>query len=94
MPTVADITADLAAEHEALELVLAPLSSDQWAQATPSPGWDIADQVGHLAYFDRTAALAITDPDGFVAHCEEMAVAFAADGTDATLTRYSSHGRR
>ena len=50
MPTVADITADLAAEHDALEAILTPLSAEQWALATPSPGWDIADQVGAAGY--------------------------------------------
>ena len=32
----------------------------------------IRDRVGHLTYFDGTAALAITDPDGFSAHLEEL----------------------
>ncbi len=67
MPTVADITADLAAEHADLDSVIADLPAEDWARDTPSPGWTIADQMGHLAYFDRTAAQAITDPEGFKA---------------------------
>ena len=85
MPTVAEITADLAAEHADLERVLQPLSPEQWALATPSPGWDIADQVGHLAYFDRTAALAITDPEEFKTQAKAMLDAILDGGTDPTL---------
>lgn len=85
MPTVAEITADLAAEHADLERILEPLSPEQWALATPSPGWDIADQVGHLAYFDRTAALAITDPESFKAQAKAMLDAILDGGTDPTL---------
>ncbi len=85
MATVAEITADLAAEHEDLDRVLAALTPEQWALATPSPGWTVADQVGHLGYFDRAAALAITDPDGFRAEAEQMFERVAADGMDVTL---------
>ncbi|MEM7286929.1 MAG: TIGR03084 family metal-binding protein [Actinomycetota bacterium] len=85
MPTVAEITADLAAEHADLERILEPLAAEQWALATPSPGWDIADQVGHLAYFDRTAAQAITDPDAFKASAKAMLDAILEGGTDPTL---------
>ena len=63
---------DLIAEQEALDAVVAPLTAEQWALATPSPRWSVADQIGHLTYFDTTAALAITDPEGFVAHRTEL----------------------
>ena len=86
MPTVAEITADLAAEHEDLDEIVAPLAPDQWALNTPSPGWTITDQIGHLAYFDRTAALAITDGEAFKAAAREVLAAFSDGGTDPTLT--------
>lgn len=85
MPTVAEITADLDAEHQALEAVLRELTDAQWALATPSPGWDVADQVGHLAFFDRTAAMSIVEPESFKAHVREMIGSLADAGTDPAL---------
>ena len=66
---VREVLDDLVAEQQALDDVVARLTTEEWQLATPSPGWTIADQIGHLAYFDGTAALAITDPAGFT---EEM----------------------
>ena len=62
---ISEVRADLAAEHRALDEVMSGLSPGQWSAATPSPGWTVTDQIGHLAYFDLTAALAITDPEAF-----------------------------
>jgi len=69
---VAAVTADLIAEQDDLDTVVAPLTDDAWALATPSPGWSVADQIGHLTYFDRTAALAIVDPDAFIEHRDQL----------------------
>ena len=66
---VREVLDDLVAEQQALDDVVASLTPEQWQLATPSPGWTIADQIGHLTYFDGAAASAITDADGFV---EEM----------------------
>ena len=63
---VQEILADLRAEQAALDDVVAGLADERWSTPTPSPGWTVADQIGHLTYFDGTAALAIEDPDGFV----------------------------
>jgi uncharacterized protein (TIGR03084 family) len=62
---VREIVEDLAAEHEALDAVVAGLEPAGWATPTPSPRWSVADQIGHLAYFDRTAAIAIAEPERF-----------------------------
>ncbi len=62
---VTDVLADLLAEQQALDDIVAELDADQWELATPSPGWTVADQIGHLTYFDGNAALAITDPSAF-----------------------------
>jgi uncharacterized protein (TIGR03084 family) len=67
MTDVAAVAADLAAEHEALDSVLAGLTDGQWATPTPSPGWTVADQVGHLTYFDGAALTALTDEAAFAA---------------------------
>ena len=83
-PTVASVTADLVAEQEDLDAVMATLADDQWDLATPSPGWSVRDQIGHLAYFDMTAALAITDPEAFAASRDALFDA-ATDGDELTL---------
>ncbi|MFN3216765.1 MAG: maleylpyruvate isomerase family mycothiol-dependent enzyme [Acidimicrobiales bacterium] len=69
---VADVRADLLAEHEALDTIVSELTDDQWAIPTASPRWSVADQIAHLAFFDRSAALAITDPEGFATHLGEL----------------------
>lgn len=79
-PTVASITADLVAEQQALDTVVAALTDAQWELATPSPGWAVRDQIGHLAYFDMTAALAIADPAAFAASRDAL---FTSSDTDA-----------
>ena len=62
---VSEVLADLLAEQQTLDDIVADLDAEQWRQPTPSPGWTIADQIGHLTYFDGTAALAIDDPPAF-----------------------------
>jgi len=66
-PTRGEICVDLSAEHEALADMIDGLASSDWRRATPSPEWSIAEQISHLAFFDHRAALALTDPDAFVA---------------------------
>jgi len=62
---VSDVLADLLAEQQTLDDLVADIDADQWQLQTPSPGWTIADQIGHLAYFDGTAALAVVDTAAF-----------------------------
>ena len=54
--TVEKVRADLLAEQADLDAIVAGLTVEQWALPTPSPGWSVADQIGHLMYFDGTAA--------------------------------------
>lgn len=56
---------DLHQESQDLIACLRELAADQWADATPAPGWTIHDQVSHLAFFDQTTLLALTDPEKF-----------------------------
>jgi uncharacterized protein (TIGR03084 family) len=56
---------DLAAESADLCALLDGIPRDQWLLPTPAAGWTIADQVGHLAYFDGTTSQSLIDPDGF-----------------------------
>ena len=88
MTDVREVAADLRAEQEALDAVVADLAGEEWGLATPSPGWSVADQIGHLTYFDGAAATAITDPGAFAASVEQLV---AADDIDAlTLHRHHS----
>jgi uncharacterized protein (TIGR03084 family) len=83
---VREVAADLRAEQEALDAVVADLTGEQWGLATPSPGWSVADQIGHLTYFDGAAATAIADPAAFTASVGQLV---AADDRDAlTLHRH------
>ena len=81
---VAEITADLVAEQDALDDVVANLDDAAWARPTPSPGWTVADQIGHLWFFDRSATLAMSDPEAFRAHRDQLLAEFAA-ADDPTL---------
>jgi uncharacterized protein (TIGR03084 family) len=62
---------DLAAEHAALDAVVAPLPEAQWALPTPAAGWSIGDSILHLALTDEAAALAAADPAGFEAYRQQ-----------------------
>jgi uncharacterized protein (TIGR03084 family) len=62
---------DLVAETADLEALVSPLSEDAWATPTPAEGWDVKDQIAHLAYFDDRARDAMTDPDRFRAERDE-----------------------
>jgi uncharacterized protein (TIGR03084 family) len=58
---------DLTAETQDLQAIIDPLPAGSWLLATPAPGWTIADQVSHLAYFDEMAVMSATDPEMFAA---------------------------
>jgi uncharacterized protein (TIGR03084 family) len=63
----AALLADLAAEGEALDGVVAGLDDTAWPAPTPAEGWTVAVQIAHLAWTDEQALRALTDPDGFTA---------------------------
>ena len=67
------LTADLMAETAGLDEILGPMPPAQWQLPTPAPGWTIADQVSHLAYFDEATLLSIRDPDLFRRDAEALA---------------------
>ena len=74
-----EILAELAAEQAELEALLQGLSLDQWSLPTPAAGWDVRDQVAHLADTEElahdtatggprqlnTEALTFTSPEAF-----------------------------
>jgi uncharacterized protein (TIGR03084 family) len=81
------LTADLAAETEVLRQILEPLGDDSWQLPTPAPGWTIADQVSHLAYFDQVAITSATDPEEFAAEVSRLTATGVVD-PDAIARRY------
>ncbi len=86
-----ELLGDLRDEHDALDAVVAGISDADWDAPTPSPGWTVRDQIGHLTFFDGSATVAITAPDEFNASLDEL---LNGDGTldDATLYRHLSAG--
>jgi uncharacterized protein (TIGR03084 family) len=81
---------DLVAEQAALDVVVANIDNDQWQWATPSPNWSVADQIGHLTFFDHSAATAIVDPARFQ---EELATLIDAAAND-TIDNVTLRGYR
>jgi uncharacterized protein (TIGR03084 family) len=55
------VLADLRAEGDRLDALVAGLDDDGWHTATPAPGWDVATQVAHLLWTDEVALKAATD---------------------------------
>lgn len=78
MVGAAPMIADLRAESDELDALVAPLSADGWAEPTPAEGWTIAHQIGHLLWTDRVAVTAVSDDAGFA---ELMAAASANPAT-------------
>lgn len=50
-----EAVSELEVEHRALEALLRELGPDGWGLPTPATGWDVRDQVCHLADFDEVA---------------------------------------
>jgi uncharacterized protein (TIGR03084 family) len=73
MPDLQPILNDLQEEHRALDAFVSPLDDTGWARATPAEGWSIKDQIGHLAFFDEQATMAIADPEAFANDLREIA---------------------
>jgi uncharacterized protein (TIGR03084 family) len=59
------IVAELRAESDQLDALVAALPEQGWRTATPAPGWTIAHQIAHLHWTDRVAVVAVTDEAGF-----------------------------
>lgn len=94
---------NLVAEGLELEALVSDLPSQKWRTATPAAGWTVAHQIGHLAWTDEAALLALTDPSGFAAvlaqaaadplHFTDAAAAQWADLPAAQLLSRWSAGR-
>jgi uncharacterized protein (TIGR03084 family) len=89
-PDLGSLLRDLEAEHAALDARVAALSEGQWRAATPAEGWDVADSISHLHYFDGTAVLALTDERAFAAHAQELLSSGLDSGRDTATARGGS----
>jgi uncharacterized protein (TIGR03084 family) len=80
-----ELASDLAAETAVLRGLAAGLDEPAWRRPTPAPGWSIADQVSHLAYFDGLAVQSAVRPREF-----EARQAGGGSGPDEVAARYRS----
>lgn len=75
---------DLRAESQVLDDLVAPLSD--WAVPTPAEGWTIANQISHLRWTDRVAALAARDPEAFTAALTRATADMVDEGAREPIT--------
>ena len=87
---VMGVRSDLIAEQNALDRIVSSIETSQWSLESPSPGWSVADQIAHLAYFDNAAALAISDPEQFQNTVDDLLAMFSR-GDDAEASMLASY---
>jgi uncharacterized protein (TIGR03084 family) len=85
---VDEICSDLAAEHDALDRIVADLDEPGWNRATPAEGWDVADTIVHLVQADVAARTAVETPDRFV----ELRQSVLTDGLEVFGARNGQTG--
>ncbi|ADP81288.1 TIGR03084 family metal-binding protein [Pseudofrankia inefficax] len=81
------LVADVAAEAADLATLLRPLDENGWRTPTPAKGWDILDQIAHLAFWDEVATLAATDAEGFAVERQAL-VSLGDDFADVVAARF------
>jgi uncharacterized protein (TIGR03084 family) len=69
---IAGLLADLRAESDDLDAVIADVAPERLALPTPAEGWSVADTLGHVWFFDREACRALEQPDEFAASLETL----------------------
>jgi uncharacterized protein (TIGR03084 family) len=81
------LLADLDAEGDDVDAMVATLPDDRWATPTPAERWTVAHQVAHLAWTDLAARQAATDVDAF-----RRGVAEAGDDPMGFVDRAADEG--
>jgi uncharacterized protein (TIGR03084 family) len=74
-----ELLVDLAAEEDDLEANVTSLDDAGWWVPTPADGWDVRDQIAHLALSEELAGIAATNADAFVARLADLLDAVAGD---------------
>jgi uncharacterized protein (TIGR03084 family) len=64
--------ADLRAESDDLDTVIAGAGADGMTKPTPAEGWSVSDTLGHLWFFDREGRRALEEPEAFVAALDKL----------------------
>ena len=72
------LLADLAEESAALDDLVSGLPDSGWATPTPAEGWTVAHQIGHLAWTDDQALLAVRAPAEFTGTLRKAAAQLGA----------------
>ena len=89
------LRSDLVAEQDALDDIVANITDDQWQRSTPSPGWNVQDQIAHLTFFDHSGATAIHQPDRFQESLDELVASMQQGSIDEfTLGPLRRHSPR
>ncbi|HKN95745.1 MAG TPA: TIGR03084 family metal-binding protein [Pseudonocardiaceae bacterium] len=57
--------AQLVAEGDSVDGMVAGLDDASWSKPTPADGWTVAHQIAHLTFVYRLASAAVTKPDAF-----------------------------
>jgi uncharacterized protein (TIGR03084 family) len=65
MADASPLIAELEAESDELDALVADLPEERWGTLTPAPGWTIAHQIAHLLWTDRVAVLSVCDEPAF-----------------------------
>jgi uncharacterized protein (TIGR03084 family) len=74
-----DVIADLVADGDEVDRLVADLDEDRWATPTPAQGWTVAHQIAHLAATFKLAGLAAAQPEAFQAIVSGLGSDFTAN---------------
>ncbi|MEV7097707.1 TIGR03084 family metal-binding protein [Amycolatopsis sp. NPDC051045] len=72
MTDTTGVIADLTAEADVVDELVARLAEAEWETPTPAPGWRIREQIAHLTFILRIAGLAAAQPETFVAMTKSL----------------------
>ncbi|TNC29521.1 TIGR03084 family metal-binding protein [Amycolatopsis alkalitolerans] len=70
--SLGQVLEDLVVETQVLQGLVAGLGDTGMSAATPAAGWNIRDQLTHLAYFDEAATRAAVAPEAFRRDAEAL----------------------
>lgn len=92
------IVDDLAAEQAALDDLVRNLDEEQWAIPSPAAGWNVRDEIAHLAFFDDVAVKSISG-EGEARYSKRPCapatpISFAARAKAGPVARCSPGGER
>lgn len=87
MTDTPDVIADLVADGDEVDQLVANLNDKQWATDTPAEGWTVAHQIAHLAATFKLAGLAAAQPEIFQKITSNLSSDFNAN-VQAAMAEY------